>query len=160
MLRARQEGITPEELIERIAGEHQADFADFEVGFDNYYSTHSDENRALAEQIYLKLRDAGHIARRTISQAYDPEQQMFLPDRFIKGDCPRCGTPDQYGDNCEACGATYDADRTEKPALGAVAAPRRWKRIPNTTFSSWRISRTCCATAYRPATCSRKSPTS
>ncbi len=116
MLRARQEGITPEALIARMAGEHQADFAGFEVGFDNYHSTHSDENRSLAGDIYRQLRDAGHISQRTISQVFDPEQQMFLPDRFIKGDCPRCGAPDQYGDNCEVCGATYDAGRAEEPA--------------------------------------------
>jgi len=115
MLRARQEGITPEALIERMAREHQADFTGFEVGFDNYYSTHSDENRALSEGIYLKLRDAGHISRRTISQFYDPEQAMFLPDRFIKGNCPRCGAEDQYGDNCEVCGATYDAGELKDP---------------------------------------------
>jgi methionyl-tRNA synthetase len=115
MLRARQEGITPEALIGRIAGEHQADFAGFEIGFDNYYSTHSDENRELAERIYLKLRDAGHISRRTISQFFDPEQQMFLPDRFIYGGCPRCGAADQYGDNCEVCGATYDAGELKDP---------------------------------------------
>ena len=115
MLRARQDGITPEALITRMAGEHQADFAGFEVGFDNYYSTHSDENRTLAGNIYRKLRDAGHINQRTISQFFDPEQQMFLPDRFIKGGCPRCGTPDQYGDNCEVCGATYDAGELKDP---------------------------------------------
>jgi len=115
MLRARQEGITPEALIGRMAQEHQADFAGFEVGFDNYHSTHSDENRELAERIYLKLRDAGHISRRTISQFFDPEKQMFLPDRFIKGGCPRCGAPDQYGDNCEVCGATYDAGELKDP---------------------------------------------
>jgi len=109
MLRAQKEGITPEQLIERMGTEHQRDFADFNIGFDNYYSTHSAENRALAETIYTRLRDAGHIARRTIQQAYDPVKQMFLPDRFIKGECPRCGAKDQYGDNCEVCGATYSA---------------------------------------------------
>ena len=107
MLRARQDGIEPEQLIEAMQHEHEADFADFLIGFDNYYSTHSDENRALASEIYLKLRDEGHIATRTISQSYDPEAEMFLPDRFIKGTCPKCGAPDQYGDNCEVCGATY-----------------------------------------------------
>lgn len=115
MLRARQEGITPETLIERMAGEHQADFAGFGVDFDNYYSTHSDENRAFAGKIYLALRDGGHIAQRTISQFFDPEKEMFLPDRFIKGTCPRCGAADQYGDNCEVCGATYDAGELKNP---------------------------------------------
>jgi len=107
MLRAQSEGITPEQLIERIGVEHRADFADFLIGFDNYHSTHSDENRAYAELIYTRLRDAGHIVTRTITQAYDPVQEMFLPDRFIKGECPRCGAADQYGDSCEVCGATY-----------------------------------------------------
>ena len=107
MLRAEKEGITPEQLIARMHGEHARDFADFGVAFDNYYSTHSPENRELAESIYKRLRDAGHIARRVIQQAYDPVKQMFLPDRFIKGECPKCGAKDQYGDSCEVCGATY-----------------------------------------------------
>jgi methionyl-tRNA synthetase len=109
MLRAQKEGVTPEQLIAGMHTEHARDFADFNIAFDNYYSTHSDENRTLAETIYKRLRDAGHIARRTIQQAYDPVKQMFLPDRFIKGECPRCGAKDQYGDNCEVCGATYAA---------------------------------------------------
>ena len=107
MLRARQDGIEPEQLIAAVQKEHEADFAEFLVGFDNYYSTHSEENRELASEIYLKLREEGHIATRTISQSYDPEAEMFLPDRFIKGTCPKCGAADQYGDNCEVCGATY-----------------------------------------------------
>jgi methionyl-tRNA synthetase len=107
MLRARQEGISPEELIARTGEEHRADFRDFHIGFDNYYSTHSPENRSLCEQLYLSHQRAGHISSRTITQAYDPEKEMFLPDRFIKGECPRCGSPGQYGDSCEVCGATY-----------------------------------------------------
>ncbi|MCB1790664.1 MAG: methionine--tRNA ligase [Gammaproteobacteria bacterium] len=107
MLRARAEGIEPEALIARVWQEHTEDFAGFAIGFDNYHSTHSEENRICATTIYERNRDAGHIARRTISQAYDPEAQMFLPDRFIKGICPKCGALDQYGDNCEVCGATY-----------------------------------------------------
>ena len=107
MLRAQSEGITPETLIANIAKEHQTDFKDFSIGFDNFHSNHSDENKALAQQIYLANREAGHITTRTISQAYDPEKEMFLPDRFIKGECPKCGANDQYGDNCEVCGATY-----------------------------------------------------
>ncbi|TDT43079.1 methionyl-tRNA synthetase [Halospina denitrificans] len=107
MLRAEREGITPEQLIERIQKEHEEDFAGFLINFDNYYSTHSEENREFASYIYERLRDSGHIATRTITQAYDPEKGMFLADRFIKGTCPKCKTPDQYGDNCEACGATY-----------------------------------------------------
>jgi methionyl-tRNA synthetase len=115
MLRAQQEGIDPETLIARVAREHRADFADFLVDFDNFHSTHSDENRELSELIYLRNRDAGHIATRTITQAYDPEKHMFLPDRFIKGECPRCGAPDQYGDNCENCGATYSPTELRNP---------------------------------------------
>ena len=123
MLRAQKEGITPEQLIARMGAEHQRDFADFNIGFDNYYSTHSAENRTLAETLYKRLRDAGHIARRTIQQAYDPVKQMFLPDRFIKGECPRCGAKDQYGDNCEVCGATYAATELKNAvsALSGVA---------------------------------------
>ncbi|WHS59139.1 methionine--tRNA ligase [Pseudomonas sp. G2-4] len=107
MLRAEKEGITPEQLIANVQAEHSADFADFLVDFDNFHSTHSVENRELSSQIYLKLRDAGHIATRSVTQYFDPEKNMFLADRFIKGTCPKCGTEDQYGDNCEKCGATY-----------------------------------------------------
>ncbi len=107
MLKAQQEGTTPEALVEQFSTEHQRDFGDFLVGFDQYHSTHSDENRELAELIYTRLRDAGHIATRTIEQAYDEQAGMFLPDRFIKGECPRCGAAEQYGDSCEVCGATY-----------------------------------------------------
>jgi methionyl-tRNA synthetase len=107
MLRAEQDGITPEQLIERTAAEHQQDFAGFAVEFDNYHSTHSPENREISELIYSRLRDAGYIVKKTISQAYDPAKEMFLPDRFIRGTCPRCKTVDQYGDSCESCGATY-----------------------------------------------------
>jgi len=107
MLKAQQEGTTPEALIEHFAREHRQDFDDFLIGFDNYYTTHSSENRALAETIYTRLRDNGHIVRRTIEQAYDEQAGMFLPDRFIKGQCPRCGAGEQYGDACESCGATY-----------------------------------------------------
>ncbi len=115
MLRARQDGITPEQLIATTQKEHEADFADFLIDFDNYYSTHSDENRDFASSIYLKLREAGHIHTKTIKQAYDPEAKMFLPDRFIKGTCPKCGSEDQYGDNCEVCGATYDPTELKNP---------------------------------------------
>lgn len=107
MLRAEAEGITPEQLIAKSSADHQADFAGFNVAFDHYHSTHAPENRALAEEIYLKLKDKGYISRKTITQFYDPEKEMFLPDRFVKGTCPKCKAEDQYGDNCEACGATY-----------------------------------------------------
>jgi len=120
MLRAQLEGISPEQLIEAVGHEHRADFADFHVGFDNYHSTHSPENRELAELVYRRHQEAGHISTRTITQAYDPEKEMFLPDRFIKGECPRCGAADQYGDSCEACGATYSPTEL-KNAVSAVS---------------------------------------
>ena len=124
MLRARQDGIEPEQLIAAMQQEHEADFADFLIDFDNYHSTHSDENRELASGIYLKLREAGHIAMRTISQSYDPEAEMFLPDRFIRGTCPKCGSDDQYGDNCEVCGATYAPTELVNPvSVISGAAP-------------------------------------
>ena len=107
MLRAEQEGITPEQLIANVKAEHEQDFSNFHVSFDNFYSTHSPENREFAEYIYNACQEKGHIASRTITQAFDPEKQLFLADRFIKGTCPKCKTLDQYGDNCEACGATY-----------------------------------------------------
>lgn len=107
MLRAEQEGITSEALIERVSQDHQTDFARFGVGFDNYHSTHSAENRHFSEMIYKRLRDKGHIATRDIEQMFDPQKGLFLADRFIKGTCPKCGADDQYGDNCEKCGATY-----------------------------------------------------
>lgn len=115
MLRAEKEGITSEQLIDNVRAEHTTDFADFLVDFDNYYSTHSDENRVLSSSIYTKLRDAGHIGTRPVTQYYDPEKQMFLADRFIKGTCPKCGTDDQYGDNCESCGATYSPTELKNP---------------------------------------------
>ena len=115
MLRARAEGIEAEELIAKVWTEHTEDFAGFSIGFDNYHSTHSEENRVCATTIYERNRDAGHIIRRTISQAYDPEAEMFLPDRFIKGECPKCGSDDQYGDNCEVCSATYSPTDLKNP---------------------------------------------
>ncbi len=107
MLKAAAEGITPEQLITQVGIERRRDFADFHIGFDNYYTSHSPENKVLTARIYRALQAGGHIARRTIRQAYDEQAQMFLPDRYVKGTCPRCNTPDQYGDSCEACGATY-----------------------------------------------------
>jgi len=115
MLRAEKDGITPEQLIQRMQDEHSRDFAEFGIAFDNYYSTHSPENRELSELIYTRNRDTGHITRRTIEQAYDPVKHMFLPDRFIKGECPKCGSKDQYGDSCEVCGATYAPTELRNP---------------------------------------------
>ena len=107
MLKADELGIDPETLIEQVKIRHQADLDDFHIDFSQYHSTHSEENREISELIYNRLNDSGYIKRKVISQAFDPEKEMFLPDRYIKGECPNCGADDQYGDNCEACGATY-----------------------------------------------------
>jgi len=124
MLKAREEGITPEALIERIGTEHRRDFADFNIAFDNYYTTHSEENRYFSEFIFEQLKAKGHIEKRTIIQAYDPVEEMFLPDRFIRGTCPRCAAEDQNGDNCEVCGATYaPTDLTGAVSVISGAAP-------------------------------------
>jgi methionyl-tRNA synthetase len=123
MLRAEKDGITPEDLIARVHGEHSRDFAGFHVGFDNYYSTHSPENRAFCEDIYGKIKAAGLIEARAIEQYYDPVKAMFLPDRFIKGECPKCGAKDQYGDNCESCGAAYTPNDLKNP-YSAVSGAR------------------------------------
>ena len=109
MLRADERGVSPEQHIAEMKAIHQADFVDFHIGVDNYHSTHSDENRQLAELIYTRLHAAGYIAEREITQAYDPEKGLFLADRYIKGSCPKCRAEGQYGDNCEVCSATYDA---------------------------------------------------
>ena len=122
MLRARKEGIEPEALITRVAQEHKADFADFNVGFDNYHSTHSEENRHYASLIYQRNKEKGNIVNRTITQAYDPIEEMFLPDRFIKGECPKCGAQDQYGDNCESCGASYSPSELKNPVSAVSGA--------------------------------------
>ncbi|MEQ8859259.1 MAG: methionine--tRNA ligase [Pseudomonadales bacterium] len=124
MLKAEQEGVEPEVLIERIRREHARDFQGFLVGHDDYYSTHSEENREFAELIYRRLDAAGLIFTRTVEQLYDPERNLFLADRFVKGTCPNCGSDDQYGDNCEVCGATYDATDLGQPrSLISGAAP-------------------------------------
>jgi methionyl-tRNA synthetase len=107
MLKADEMGIEPEMLIEKVKIRHQADLDDFHIDFSQYHSTHSKENREISELIYNRLNDSGYIKRKVISQAFDPEKEMFLPDRYIKGECPKCGADDQYGDNCEVCGATY-----------------------------------------------------
>ena len=107
MLKAAEMGITPEELIASVSERHQEDLSDFHIDFSQYHSTHSEENREISELIYNRLNESGYIKKRVISQSFDPEKEMFLPDRYIKGDCPKCGAEDQYGDNCEVCGATY-----------------------------------------------------
>lgn len=107
MLRAEKLGISPEQQIAQVKARHEQDFSDFQIRFDHYHSTHSEENRELSEQIYNLCKEKGLIATRSISQLYDPVKNLFLADRYVKGDCPKCHSPDQYGDNCEKCGATY-----------------------------------------------------
>lgn len=124
MLKAQQLGITPEQMIDAVKAEHETDFAGFNISFDNYHSTHSPENRELAEGIYGRLKNNGYIKTKVISQLFDPEKQMFLPDRFVKGTCPTCKAPDQYGDNCEVCGATYNPiDLIEPRSVVSGATP-------------------------------------
>ena len=115
MLKARSDGIEPAQLIEEMLSEHQRDFAGFDIQFDFYHTTHSEENRYFSETIYSRLNEAGYITKRVIRQAYDPDANMFLPDRFIRGECPRCGSLDQYGDSCESCGATYSPADLKTP---------------------------------------------
>ncbi|GAA5075921.1 methionine--tRNA ligase [Lysobacter panacisoli] len=115
MLAAEKAGTTPENFIAGIQASHERDFADFGVAFDHYDSTNSERNRVLTEAIYAKLENNGHIRRRSVAQLYDPAKGMFLPDRYVKGICPNCGTPDQYGDNCENCGATYSPTELKEP---------------------------------------------
>ncbi len=120
MLRADRDGITPEELIAQVWKSHFADFCDFGIAFDNYHSTHSNENKVLSALIYNRLNEKGYISTKTITQAFDPVKNMFLPDRFIKGDCPKCGAKDQYGDGCEVCSATYSPTDL-KNAVSAIS---------------------------------------
>jgi methionyl-tRNA synthetase len=126
MLRAEKEGITPEALIARVLEEHQRDFAGFNVAFDNYYTTHSEETRTLSGELYERLKAAGLIAVKPVEQFYDPVKALFLPDRFIKGECPKCGAKDQYGDSCEVCGSTYAPTDLKNPySVVSGAAPVR-----------------------------------
>ena len=122
MLAAQKAGTTPEAFIAGVQAGHERDFADFLVAFDHYDSTHSARNRALTEAIYAKLDNNGHVRRRSVEQLYDPVQGMFLPDRYVRGTCPRCGTGDQYGDNCENCGATYSPTELIEPRSAVSGA--------------------------------------
>ena len=127
MLKAQEEGMTPEALIAQVGEEHQRDFAGFGIEFDNYHSTHSPENKEISELIYGRLKSAGHIDRKIITQAYDPVKNLFLPDRFIRGTCPHCGAEDQYGDSCESCSRTYSPNDLVNPtsALSGVTPEQR-----------------------------------
>ncbi|MBM7333462.1 MAG: methionine--tRNA ligase [Alcanivorax sp.] len=115
MLKAEENGVTPEQQIAKVKADHERDFADFQIRFDNYYSTHSPENRQFSEMIFQRNKDAGYIVEKEITQLYDPEKGMFLSDRFVRGTCPKCGAADQYGDNCEVCGATYSPSELIDP---------------------------------------------
>ncbi|MEP0174937.1 MAG: methionine--tRNA ligase [Paraglaciecola sp.] len=115
MLKAQQLGITPEQMVAQTRDEHHTDLVGFGVEYDNYHVTHSDENKALCELVYNRLNDAGFISKRTISQLFDPEKEMFLPDRFVQGTCPKCGAEDQNGDSCDVCSATYDPTELINP---------------------------------------------
>lgn len=123
MLKAEQQGISPEELTALIKQSHEEDFNRFYIDYDSYHTTHSKENQALAEAIYTRLKARGDIVCKTISQAFDPEKKMFLPDRYVKGTCPKCGAEDQYGDNCEACGATYSPTELLNP-ISAISGAK------------------------------------
>ena len=146
MLRAEKEGITPKELIANVWKEHKRDFDNFLISFDNYYTTDSPENEKLAQSIYLKLRDAGFIEKRAIEQAYDPVKDMFLPDRFIKGECPKCGAKDQYGDSCEKCGATYSPTDLKNP-FSVVSGATPIKKVSDHYF--FKLSDPRCETFLR-----------
>ncbi len=147
MLAAEKAGQTPEDFIGKVYDDHVRDFADFGIAHDYYYTTHSPENRELAELVYRRLRDGGHVAVRSIRQLYDPVREMFLPDRYVKGICPNCGTPDQYGDNCENCGATYaPTDLKEPRSVLSGATPEL--RDSSTTSSRSATSPRCCRTGW------------
>ncbi len=132
MLRAEQLGVSPEEQIAVVSRDHQADFKDFLIEFDNYHSTHSEENKALSSSIYLALKEGGKISERNITQAFDPEKELFLADRYVKGTCPRCKAEDQYGDNCEVCSHTYspmDLINPKSVISGATPIPKESKHL-------------------------------
>lgn len=146
MLRAEKEGITPRQLIERVWTEHKRDFDSFMVSFDNYYSTDSEENRELCEKIYLSLKAEDLIAEREVEQFFDPVKNMFLPDRFIKGECPKCAAKDQYGDSCEVCGTTYAPTDLKNPySVVSGATPVR----KSSTHYFFRLSDPRCETFLR-----------
>jgi methionyl-tRNA synthetase len=134
MLKAQAEGITPTQLIDRVQLEHQRDLADMLIGMDNFGSTHAPENKVLCDQLYLKQRDAGYIDRRSVRQAYDDTAKMFLPDRYVKGTCPICSTPDQYGDSCEKCGTTYTPADLINPLSVISNTPPVWRESEHYFF--------------------------
>lgn len=134
MIRAQKENISPETLVQRVHEEQLKDFQDFHIAFDNFYTTHSAENQVLANQIYQQLKANGDITTKTIEQSYDPVKNMFLPDRFVKGECPKCGAADQYGDSCEACGATYSPTELKNPVSTLSGAAPVLKQTDHAFF--------------------------
>jgi len=134
MLKAQAEGISPETLIDRVNGEHRRDLADMLIGFDNYGSTHSPETQAMCNRMYLRIRESGWIDRKTVRQAYDDSAKMFLPDRYVKGICPVCGTADQYGDSCENCGSTYTPADLKDPISVVSGTPPVWRESEHYFF--------------------------
>jgi methionyl-tRNA synthetase len=135
MIKAQSEGVTPEQLIERIAAEHRADYEGFLIGHDQFHSTHTSENRYFVDLMYERLRDRGSITRRTIRQAYDEKAGMFLPDRYVRGTCPRCATADQYGDSCEVCGATYTPADLKDPVSTVSGTTPVWRDSEHLFFA-------------------------
>jgi methionyl-tRNA synthetase len=134
MIKAQTEGVTPEQLITRMAAEHVADYRDFLISQDHFHSTHSAENQAITRELYLKLREAGHITTRSVRQAYDEKAGMFLPDRYVKGECPVCHTADQYGDSCENCGSTYTPDKLINPVSTISKSTPVWRESEHYFF--------------------------
>ncbi|HEY2463427.1 MAG TPA: methionine--tRNA ligase [Steroidobacteraceae bacterium] len=134
MLKAQAEGVTPERLIAQVSTEHQRDFADMLIGMDNFGSTHSKENKELCDRMYLMHRDAGYIDKRSVRQAYDETAKMFLPDRYVKGICPVCATPDQYGDSCENCGSTYTPADLKNPISVVSGTAPVWRESEHYFF--------------------------
>ncbi len=142
MLNADKLGITPEQLIEKAKADHEADFASFNISFDNYHSTHSEENRQITTDIYKTLKANGFIKSKVISQLFDPEKNMFLPDRFVKGTCPKCKAEDQYGDNCEVCASTYSPMDLINPR-SAVSGATPVVKNQNISFLTCQALREC-----------------
>jgi methionyl-tRNA synthetase len=134
MLKAQSEGVTPEALIARVNVEHRRDLADMLIGLDNFGSTHSPENKAICDRMYLTLRESGYIDKRSVRQAYDESAKMFLPDRYVKGICPVCGTADQYGDSCENCGSTYTPADLKNPISVVTGTTPVWRESEHYFF--------------------------
>jgi len=135
MIRAQSEGIAPEELIARVAAEHRADYQGFLIGHDQFHSTHSSENKYFTDLMFERLNAAGHITRRSVRQAYDEQAGMFLPDRYVRGGCPTCKAPDQYGDSCEVCGATYSPADLIEPKSTLSGTPPVWRESEHLFFA-------------------------